>query len=105
MATVEQRQFSPAGLQRLKLVVIGLGAAFLATFGLFLWLLVSGAGRPRPEPQAWARTLDLPAGTEIAAIAAAGDTLVLHLRGTGGERLMMVEPRTGRVVGTMTTGR
>ncbi len=106
MATVEQRQFSPAALQRLKRVVIGLGVAFLAAFGLFIWLLVSGAGRPRGgDATAWTRALDLPAGTEIAGIAAVGDTLVVHVRGGAGERLLVVEPRTGRTIGTMTVGR
>jgi hypothetical protein len=111
MATVEQRQFSPASLTRIKRVVIGLGVAFLATFALFIWLLVSGAGRgPRGDAAAWTRSLDLPAGAEIASIAAVGDTLVLHVRGAnaaggGGDRLLVVEPRTGRIIGTMTTGR
>jgi Family of unknown function (DUF6476) len=103
MATVEQRQFSPAALRRLKHVVIWLGVAFLAGFGLFIWLLVSGAGRgTRGDAAAWTRSLDLPAGAEIAAIAAVGDTLVVHVRGGGAERLLMVEPRSGRVIGTMT---
>jgi hypothetical protein len=102
MATVEQRQFSPAALQRLKLVVIGLGVAFLAAFALFIWLIVSGGGRTRgSDATAWTRSLDLPAGTEIVGIAAVGDTLVVHVRG-GGERLLVVEPRTGRIIGTMT---
>jgi hypothetical protein len=111
MATVERQQFSPAALARLKRVVIGLGVAFLAAFGLFIWLLVSGGGRPRGEGRgadvaAWTRTLDLPAGAEIASIAAVGDTLVVHVRDAAaagaGDRLLMVEPRTGRVIGTMT---
>jgi hypothetical protein len=106
MATAEQRQFSPAALRRLKLVVIGLGVAFLAAFALFLWLLVTGAGRTRGDPAAWTRSLDLPAGAEIAGIAAAGDTLVVHVRGGGaGERLLVVEPRTGRTIGTIAVGR
>ena len=103
MATVEQRQFSPAALARLKRVVIGLGVAFLATFALFIWLIVSRG--PRGDAAAWTRSLDLPAGAEIANMAAVGDTLVLHVRGTGGERLLVVEPRTGRVIGTMTPTR
>src|SRR5689334_7058979 len=108
MATAEQRQFSPATLRRLKLVVVGLGLAFLAAFALFIWLIVSGAARgPRGDPAGWTRTLDLPAGAEIAAIAAVGDSLVVHVRGPnsaggGGERLLVVEPRTGRIIGTMT---
>jgi hypothetical protein len=107
MATVERQQFSPAALARLKRVVIGLGVAFLGTFALFIWLLLSGAGRTRnADVASWTRTLDLPAGAEIASIAAVGDTLVVHVRGAGaaggGERLLVVEPRTGRVIGTMT---
>ena len=104
MATAEQRQFSPAALQRLKRVVIGLGVAFLAAFALFLWLLLSSTGRTRGDAAAWTRALDLPVGAEIAAIAAVGDTLVVHVRGPGGERLLIVEPRTGRTIGTMTVG-
>jgi hypothetical protein len=111
MATVEQRQFSPAALARLKRVVIGLGVAFVAAFALFIWLLLSGAGRaPRGDAAAWTRSLDLPAGAEIAGIAAVGDTLVVHVRGAdsagassagSGERLLVVEPRSGRIVGTI----
>ena len=109
--TMEQAprgQFSPAGLRRLKVLVIGLGVAFFAAFALFIWLLVGGAGRsPRVEPGAWTRSLDLPAGTVVAGIAAVGDTVVVHVRGAAGdERLLVVEPRTGRTIGVMTvTGR
>ena len=38
-------------------------------------------------------------GTRIAAIAAAGDRLAVQLQGGGPDRVLLVDPRNGRVAG------
>jgi voltage-gated potassium channel Kch len=47
----------------------------------------------------WSLALDEPAGTQVVAAAASGDGLALTLRGGGAERVVVVDPRTGRVLG------
>jgi Family of unknown function (DUF6476) len=46
-----------------------------------------------------AAVLDEPAGTRIAGIAATGDRLAVQLQGGGSDRVLLLDPRTGAVVG------
>jgi hypothetical protein len=46
-----------------------------------------------------AALLDEPAGTRISGIAAAGDRLAVQLQGGGPDRVLLLDPRTGVVVG------
>jgi hypothetical protein len=43
--------------------------------------------------------LDEPAGTRIATIAAAGDRLAVQLQGGGADRILLLDPHSGVVVG------
>ncbi len=43
--------------------------------------------------------LDEPAGTRIAGIAAVGDRLAVQLQGGGADRVVLLDPHTGAVVG------
>ncbi len=54
----------------------------------------AGAGAASPVPAAV--TLDEPAGTRIAEVAALGDRLVLALHGGGPDRVVVIDPATGR---------
>ena len=43
--------------------------------------------------------LDEPGGTHIEGIAAAGDRLAVQLQGGGPDRIVLVDPRSGAIVG------
>ena len=50
-------------------------------------------------------TLDEPAGTSIAGIAATGDRIALQLRGGGPDRVVLIDPKTGKPVGAIKLAR
>ena len=49
--------------------------------------------------------LDEPAGTRIAGMAAAPDRLVLQLQGGGPDRVMVIDTKSGRVLGRVALAR
>jgi len=58
-----------------------------------------GAAAPRPLAGG---VLDEPAGTHIASVAAYGDRLALVLQGGGPDRVVLLDPVTGRTLGRVT---
>jgi hypothetical protein len=50
-------------------------------------------------PAPVAAVLDEPAGTRIVGIATAGDRLAVQLQGGGVDRVLLMDPHTGEVVG------
>jgi hypothetical protein len=50
-------------------------------------------------------TLDEPAGTAIAGIAATADRIALQLRGGGPDRVVLIDPKTGKPVGAIKLAR
>jgi hypothetical protein len=60
---------------------------------------------PGPMPPDLAAVLDEPAGTHIAGIAAVADRLAVRLEGGGTDRVVLIDPRTGAVVGRVTLAR
>lgn len=48
-----------------------------------------------------AATLDEPAGTAIVGIAATADRVAIQLRGGGPDRVVLVDPKTGKPVGAI----
>jgi hypothetical protein len=50
-------------------------------------------------PAPVAAVLDEPAGTRIVGIATAGDRLAVQLQGGGADRVLLMDPHTGEVVG------
>jgi hypothetical protein len=63
------------------------------------------AGGPIAGGAPLALVLDEPAGTRIAGIAAAGDRLAVQLQGGGADRVVLVDPRSGAVVGRIALAR
>jgi Na+(H+)/acetate symporter ActP len=55
--------------------------------------------------KAFASVLDEPAGTAIAGIGAVHDRLAVQLRGGGPDRVLLVDPVSGAVVGRVGLGR
>ncbi len=76
--------------------------------------LVVGVARRPPAPFAptattfpatFAAVLDEPAGTHMAGIAAIRDRLAVHLQGGGADRVVLIDPVTGAVVGRLSLAR
>jgi hypothetical protein len=93
------------GMRALKAVTIVM--AVLIVFGT-VTLLVLLARRPAaPSPVrtealtggAFSATLAEPEGTRIGGVSAGGDWLAVQLQGGGPDRVVLVDPRSGAVMG------
>jgi hypothetical protein len=97
-------------MRALKAVVLALGTLCLGAFGVLVYLVVAGMGNPAGRPAAVpvagppapaaadSILLDLPPGTQVVSIAAAGELLAIHVRVPGEpDRVVVVDPRTGAV--------
>jgi hypothetical protein len=99
-------------MKSLKALVIFLGALLIGGFGLLIYgfatHLPRGDGRPTPaaarlaappKPVAPFGTVQVPVpdGAHVAQVVAVGGRLVVRL--TGDDRLVVLDPRSGRVVG------
>ncbi len=83
----------------LKVLSVAMGVLILAGTTVLVVVIarrIGGGGTPAPPI---ALLLDEPEGTRIAAIASAGDRLAMQLQGGGPDRVVLIDPRTGRVVG------
>jgi hypothetical protein len=102
-------------MRALKTIVITLGVVLLGGIGLLIyglsqsWHRVTDA-QPRLGPTApissgWGRTaLGDATASRVTALTAAGELVAIHLRGERGDRVVIVDPRTGSVVGTFSVG-
>jgi hypothetical protein len=86
-------------MRSLKVLVIVLGVVIVGATTVLVALIAQRIGVGRIAPVPVAVLLDEPAGTRIAGIAATGDRLALQLQGGGADRVLLVDPRTGAVVG------
>ena len=101
------------GMRALKVLTIVMGVMILAGTGVLVATIAhriasrsAGAGSlPDGDAAPIAVVLDEPAGTRIAGIAAAGDRLALQLQGGGGDRVVLVDPRSGALEGRITLAR
>jgi hypothetical protein len=76
------------------------------TAALVAGLLRRGAGPLAAGlPPVVTAVLQEPEGTRIAGIAAAGERLALRLQGGGGDRVVLVDPRTGAVAARISLAR
>jgi hypothetical protein len=84
-------------MRALKVAVAVMGVlivAGVATIAVVMARRLAGTTAPVASV-----TLNEPAGTHIAATALSGDRLALQLMGAGPERVVVVDLRSGRVVG------
>ncbi len=103
-------------MRALKTVVISLGVLCLGAFGVLVYLVAAKTGArvekaPVPEVSAGASPrwgdldLGMPHGSRIVSLQGAGETLAIHLRmPDGAERVVVVDPRTGTVIGRIAPG-
>ena len=88
-------------MQALKFLVVAMGVLIVAGTVALVVLIVQRAGAreaARMPPVA----LDLPAGARMVGLAGAGDRFAVLVQGPAGERLLLLDARTGRVVGEVT---
>jgi hypothetical protein len=93
-------------IRLLKAVVIGLGLVILAAMAAIVFAVVNLVGEGAPgqgrgdAAGAFHATLAIPAGSQVVRIVAAGENIALHLDlGEGGERIMLIDPRSGEKLG------
>ena len=91
-------------MRALKFLVVGMGVLIVAGTVTLVVLLVQRAGGGREAASLPAVSLNLPAGSRILGIAGAGDHLAVHVQRPDGERILLLEPRTGRVLGEVAPG-
>ncbi len=86
----------------LKVLVIAMGVLIVVATTVLVVLIAHrlGGGAQAVRPVAAASVLlDEPAGTRIVGIAALGERLAVQLQGGGADRVVLVDPRNGDVVG------
>lgn len=87
----------------LKVAVVVMGVMIVAGVATLAYLIVS---RAYVAPAAAGNmVLDEPAGTRIAGTALSGDRMALLLQGGGPDRVVLVDPRSGKVAGRVSLGR
>lgn len=100
-------------MKALKALVIGMallivGGLVLVGYGIYrngVKRAAPAATSERPVPSAagsyFSVELPLPAGARLEQMATAGDRLVLRLSGGEGDRILVVDPLTGQVAGSI----
>ncbi len=96
-----------SGLRAVKIATIAMGVLILLGTTVILVTIVKRtmSGAPPIPEKAFAAMLDEPAGTAIVGIASVRDRLAVQLHGGGADRVLLVDPISGAVVGRVTLAR
>lgn len=92
-------------MRALKAAVIVMGLLIVAGVATLATLLAQRVMVPAGSSIAATSVLDEPAGTRIAGLSALPDRVALLLQGGGPDRVVLVDPRNGRVVGRVALSR
>jgi len=87
------------GLGFLKIAVVVMGVLILGGTATLVVLVATRASGQGGLPPVVTAVLQEPEGTRIAGIAATADRLAVQLQGGGGDRVVLVDPRTGALAG------
>ena len=82
-------------MRALLTAVVVMGVLIVAMVATLVVVIV----RRLAVPPALAQALNEAPGTHIQAIASAGDRLAVLLQGGGADRIVLLDPRSGQVVG------
>ena len=86
-------------MQALETVTIAMGVLIVVATTVLIVVVVRRLGGAAATPASYAVVLDEPTGTRIAGVATAGDRLAVQLQGGGADRVLLLDPRSGAVVG------
>lgn len=97
-------------MRALKVATIVMGVLIVAGTMALVIAVARRPGAPKTPPTAGlpaivAAVLEEPAGTRIATVAAVQDRLAVQLQGGGADRVVLVDPRSGAVVGRISLAR
>ena len=89
------------GMRAVKIATIAMGVLIVLGTTIILVTIVrrSITGPTGAPEKPFAASIDEPAGTSIAGIAAVRDRLAVQLHGGGTDRVLLIDPVTGAVVG------
>ena len=90
------------GMRFLKVVTVAMAVLIVVGTTVLLVVIAKRLGGGSAAPVPVAAVLDEPAGTRIAGIAAVGDRLAVQLQGGGADRVLLLDARSGAVVGRVT---
>jgi hypothetical protein len=95
------------GMRAVKIATIVMGALIvLGTTVILVTIVKRTMSGPAGTPdKAFAAVLDEPAGTAIGGIASARDRLAVQLHGGGPDRVLLIDPSSGAVVGRVSLAR
>jgi hypothetical protein len=90
-------------MRALKFLVVAMGVLIVAGTVTLVVLIVqrAGGGSGASLPP---MSLNLPAGSRIMGIAGAKDHFAVHVQRPDGDRILLLDPRSGRVVGEVIPG-
>jgi hypothetical protein len=83
----------------LKVLTIAMGVLIVLATAVLVVVIARRIGGGANPPASFAVLLDEPAGTRIAGIAPAADRLAVRLEGGGADRVVLIDPHTGALVG------
>lgn len=86
-------------MRGLKILVIGMGVLIVVGTVTLVALLVQRAGGARQSAPLARIALDLPAGSQIVSVAGAGERFAVLVRGPAGDRILLLDGPTGRLLG------
>jgi len=99
-------------MNALKALVIGMAVLIVIGIGLVGYGLMRGKQQASSQPQTvtllttaegtpFDVTLPLPHGARLEQVAATADRIVLRLSGPEGDKLLLIDSRTGKLAGTL----
>jgi hypothetical protein len=93
-------------MKALKALVIALALVIVAGIGILVWGMTRtahpvAANEAHLDAIAAPLELDPPPGMQFEQMSAAGDRLALRFAGAKGQRILLIDPRTGAVTGTI----
>jgi hypothetical protein len=93
-------------MRAIKVATVAMGVLILLGTGVIVVTIVKRTMVPvgSPEP-AFAAVLNEPEGTAIAGIASVRDRLAVQLHGGGVDRVVLIDPMSGAVVGRIALAR
>ena len=94
-------------MRAVKIATIAMGVLILlGTTVILVTIIKRTVSGPAGQPEkVFASVLDEPVGTGIVGIASARDRLAVQLRGGGTDRVLLIDPASGAVVGKVSLGR